>query len=338
MGIDLDELTSRGIITLEDMNTKDNDYPSSSVGLAQVRNSSAFFAAVCNSLHRQNGGSRALKPKTLEMYKLILAAFESIDFEPISVRGVYYRVVSLTDTLPKTEKTYELIQRSVYDMRTKGLLDFYLIIDGTRFRQKPSSYSDLEEFANRQSKLYRRSLWEDSEYYVELAVEKDAMKSILYEITSEYDISLISTKGFSSLTFWYTTAETFKWQRKQGKHPVLLMMTDFDEAGRNMKSSAIKTLRNIFGLEEGYHYDLVDVAVTEHQIEAYDLPLRPEKNKNSTVDYAVEIDAFKPKDIREILEVEVLKYIDADELAGLRELEKLERDSIPEALKNLKLG
>ncbi len=309
------------------------DNPSSSFGLAQLSEDS--FIRVCNSMHRHNGGSRNLQKKTINVYHKIIMAFESVDFESISVRGIFYRVISLYDELPKSEKTYELIQRNVYDMRKKGLLDFDLVIDGTRFRSKHASYTSLSDFADQQAKLYRKSLWESSKFYVEVAVEKDAMKSILWKITNYFDINLISTKGFSSLTFWYTTAETFKDLISIGKMPVLLMLTDYDEAGRNMRKSAISTLRDTFGLHEGDDYKLVELAVTESQIEEYSLPLRPEKNKHSSIGHAVEIDAFKPKDIRQILEDEIKKYINLDELDSIRNIEKLERDSIPELMRGL---
>jgi hypothetical protein len=169
---------------------------------------------------------------------------------------------------------------------------------------------------------------------VEVAVEKDAMKSILYRETSYYDVNLISTKGFSSLTFWYTTAEKFKEVIEYGKIPVFLMMTDFDEAGRDMRKSAVATLKDVFGLEEGYDYIMKELAVTEEQIKDYALPQRPEKSEKSTHDFAVEIDAFKPSDIRRILELEILEYIDADKIARIKEIEKLERESIPEFFKS----
>ncbi len=305
--------------------------PNSSFGLAQLSDNS--FIEACNFMHKINGGSRNLQAKTLKLYKYIIGAFGSIDFESISVRGLYYRVISLYSDMPKTEKSYEMIQRAAYDMRRKGILDFDLIIDGTRFRSKQTSYSGLEAFAEEQSKFYRKSLWEESEFYVEIAVEKDAMKSILYRTTNYYDINLISTKGFSSLTFWYTTAETFRDIIDEGKTPVLLMMTDFDEAGRNMRKSAADILSDVFGLEEGDDYILYELAVTEQQIKDYNLPLRPEKNKHSPVDYAVEIDAFKPSDIRDILEDAILEYIDVYHLEQIRKIEKLERDSIPELLR-----
>ena len=69
--------------------------------------------------------------------------------------------------------------------------------------RKPDTYSTIEEALEASARYYRRSLWVDSEDRVEVWCEKDALAGVLYPVTSEYDVPLMVTRGFSSETFAY---------------------------------------------------------------------------------------------------------------------------------------
>lgn len=55
---------------------------------------------------------------------------------PVTVRGVFYRVVS-GGAVEKTEKGYGAVQRRLLHLRRTGLVPYSAITDGTRLRLKP---------------------------------------------------------------------------------------------------------------------------------------------------------------------------------------------------------
>ena len=69
--------------------------------------------------------------------------------------------------------------------------------------RKPRSYNSVEDALADTARLYRKSLWNDAESYVEVWCEKDALAGVIYPITANYDVPLMVARGFSSETFCY---------------------------------------------------------------------------------------------------------------------------------------
>ncbi|RLF02076.1 MAG: hypothetical protein DRJ64_09755, partial [Thermoprotei archaeon] len=71
-------------------------------------------------LNQEEMGTRIrytkIAPSTMELYKQIIGAFKQVDWVSLSVRGVYYRIVSLYG-LSKTESTYKKVQKAITSMR-----------------------------------------------------------------------------------------------------------------------------------------------------------------------------------------------------------------------------
>ncbi len=284
-----------------------------------------FFAnknaviGVFQAMHKINGGERKLSSTVTDVMYHILEAYNSIDWEPLGVRGVYYRVVSLFQ-YPKTEKTYKNIQDVMLKMRRKGILEYYLVIDGSRSVYGLHRYASKSDFYESMARSYRLKLWEDSPYMLEITVEKMAMKSILMPICNKFGLDLAPTSGFNSESAWYTTAERFKEAIYDGKKPILMMMVDYDTAGLMMVESAIKAFTR-FGLNG--LCEVAHIGLTPDHIEKYNLVTRTDK-KDSTMK-ACELDAMTPSQAREVLAEAITVYADVDGLNEIKAQEKRER-------------
>ena len=57
-------------------------------------------------------------------------------------------------------------------------------------------------------RTYRRSLWDQQDAYVEIWLEKDALSGVLYDVTAEWDVPLMVTRGYPSLSYLHVAAET----------------------------------------------------------------------------------------------------------------------------------
>ena len=89
----------------------------------------------------QNIAAEGFHTKTLAL--ALVATDILMDEQPITLRGLMYRVVS-AGWLPSTDqKYYSQLGRIMTQLREHGLVSFDWIVDGIRMTDKPSSWSGL---------------------------------------------------------------------------------------------------------------------------------------------------------------------------------------------------
>jgi hypothetical protein len=129
------------------------------------------------------------------------------EIQPASVRQAFY-ALTVRGVVPKTEAAYKhVVVRMLTRMRLSGHIPYGWITDNTRWMRKPRTYSSLPDMLERTSEFYRRALWDSSPVYVEIWLEKEALSGVLYDVTEVYDVPLMVTRGYPSLTYLYEAAE-----------------------------------------------------------------------------------------------------------------------------------
>src|SRR3954466_12573485 len=90
-------------------------------------------------------GSRRTK---VEMEALREALYEIVkEYQPITVRGVFYRATTRA-IVPKTENEgYRPVQRELVKMRREGLIPWGWITDGSRYVFGYRRYGSLDSYA-----------------------------------------------------------------------------------------------------------------------------------------------------------------------------------------------
>jgi len=88
-----------------------------------------------------------------------------------------------------------------------------------------------------------------------------------------------------------------------------------------------------FADEEGIDLIFEQIAVTEEQIAAWDLPTREPKRKSAADkkwphDFACELDAIPPDLLRELVEARINLHLPQDKLEVLKAFEQSEREII----------
>jgi hypothetical protein len=99
-------------------------------------------------------------------------------------------------------------------MRREGVVPWDWVADHTRWMRKPRSYTSLEQALAETAQLYRRNVWREQAAYVEVWLEKDALAGVLYAITEAWDVPLMVSRGYASLSYLYEAAQAI---RQQGK-------------------------------------------------------------------------------------------------------------------------
>jgi hypothetical protein len=249
-----------------------------------------------------------------------------VDDHPMTVRQVFYRMVA-NGAIDKTEAEYKTtITRLLGDLRLSGVIPFDWLADNTRWMRKPHSHSSLEAALHYTAQTYRRSLWDNQNAYVEVWLEKDALAGVLYAETEPWDVPLMVTRGYPSLSFVHTAALSL---REVEKPAFIYYFGDWDPSGKDISRNLETRLRQ-FAPNSDITFQRV--AVNENQIAELALPTRPTKKTDSRsktfAGDSVELDAIPPSTLRRMVEGCITEHINARAL----EIQKLAEDEERRAL------
>ena len=245
---------------------------------------------------------------------------------PMTVRQVFYQLVSI-GAIEKAEAEYkQTVVRLLTLMRRSRELPFGWIADNTRWMRKPRTYSSVEELLQRTAQTYRRALWDNQPAYVEVWLEKDALAGVVYEETDPWDVPLMVTRGYPSLSYLFEAAETIA---ECGKPAYLYYLGDWDPSGVDITRSVERGVREFAPNAE---IELERIAVTPRQVEELGLPTRPTKktdtrSKNFSGE-SVEVDAIPPALLRALVRECIEKHVDRRTLARTRRIEAAERETL----------
>lgn len=242
---------------------------------------------------------------------------------PMTVRQVFYRMVG-RGAIAKTENDYNnTVCRLLVNMRRAGQIPFDWISDTTRWMRKPRTFSSLEDALRLTRQTYRRSLWDNQDVYVEVWTEKDALAGVLLDVTREWDVPLMVSRGFSSITYLHSAAENIA---AQDKPTFLYYFGDHDPSGVVVDRKIEQGLRE-FAPDADIHFERV--AVRPEQIAEWNLPTRPTKKSDSRCKNfegdSVEVDAIEPARLRQIVRTCIEGHVDRLALSVLRVAERSER-------------
>lgn len=254
----------------------------------------------------------------------------AIEHGPVTVRGLYYQAeVAGIPGIGKSESGYNKVQAQVLKLRRAGEMPYSCISDATRYMRKPQTFDGWEDALQDCANFYRKDLWSNSNLRVEIWIEKSALAGVIDPVTEEYDVPLMPTGGFTSETFAYGAVEHL---RNSGKTLVIYALYDFDRSGQGAARSLQEKVER-FGTEYDVPVIFNDLGLSLEQVQAMNLPTRPPKNKTTAdqrwpYDFAAELDAIPPDNLRAIVSGAIQQHLPAGELAMLQRIEAAERRTL----------
>jgi len=276
-------------------------------------------------------GKRGRRPRDemawLKFRLYVLASRE----RPATVRGMYYRMVS-AGFLPKDERAYNLVQRTLLDMRRQGLVPWRWVTDSSRRGWGRPRFGDMQSYADHVAANYLKDYWLESPVNVEVWCEKDAMQGVIAPVVlHKFGLDLYVSKGQSSASYLYEAAESIK---EDGRPTVVYILSDFDPAGFRIAEKIEAGLREHLPIEQGL--EAVRVAVSYEQIREYDLVTRPVKKSDTDAeefmrrygDVSCELEAMPPTTVRRLLTEHLHEHMSADRLRVLKLAEEEERKGL----------
>jgi hypothetical protein len=268
----------------------------------------------------------------MELIRAAIGLVLTVD-HPMTVRQIFYQLVS-RGVIAKTEAEYhQTVIRLLKDMRIAGEVPFDWVSDNTRWMRKPTTYGSLRGMLEITTQTYRRALWSNQRSYVEVWLEKDALAGVLFEETAPYDVPLMVTRGYASLSYLYEAGQAIAAVEKPAR---IFYFGDWDPSGLDITRNTEARLREFAPDAE---IEFTRVAVTEAHIHNMNLPTRPTKKTDSRAkDFegeSVEVDAIPARELRRMCRGVIESFIDRKALAELRRTEEMERATLDEILDKL---
>lgn len=272
---------------------------------------------------------------------------------PITVRGCLYRAAG--KVYPDTEKkSYNSASRIIKLLRRANCVSRNKIVDSTRRRLKPSSWSGLADFMDTVRGAYRKNLWERQPNYVEVFVEKDAMAAVMEPITRKFDVHFNIIRGDVSDTMVYEIADA--WNEIE-KPITAFYFGDHDPNGLRLEQTIRRKIRD--ELDKEFAWERLSVTTADFFNDAIPgFPVSAKrvgktfktagaekawKTKNNGYvatygDRCVEVDALDPRTIRARLQKAIESKLDLNEWHRLQEVERLEQADVDKFVLAQKLG
>jgi len=219
---------------------------------------------------------KSKKRLIIEEAKKILAQYRT----RLTVRQIYYRLVAAL-IVKNNIYEYQAVVKALRDGRLQGLIPFNRIEDRTRrfvggdteFRQPAHHFNEAARYFLNCEDYFKYPKWRYQPHYVEVWLEKEALAALFEEITKELHVRLAPCRGYPSLTFLWEAVVHLR-HIKEDIH--IVYFGDFDPTGLDIPRHVELMLKR-FGLKVAF----TRVALTQKQIETFNLPPIPAKHTDS---------------------------------------------------------
>ncbi len=258
----------------------DIDPAASHVELRKRRRASMSLIDAPESNVLMGSAKRRARITTIQFLKAVMRVIgENKEYWPLTDRRVHYLL--LNDPPLKHDKklgaryandkgSYKALTNLLLRARLTGDVPMTAIEDSTRPIQLGGGFSTFEQFVAQETGNfligYSRNLMQGQPHHIEIMLEKNALRTVIESVASEYCIPITTGRGFSSLAPRYDLYQRYI---KSGKQRlILLMLTDFDPDGEEIAASFARSLRDDFGVQDIH---AIKVALTYHDIIENDL-------------------------------------------------------------------
>lgn len=283
---------------------------------------------------------RAERLRLIEVCNRVIETYLQQGFK-LTLRQLYYQLVT-ENIIPNEERAYKSVGKLVSDGRLAGLIDWDAIEDRARIPRIPQEFENLRDLVNVALSAYRLPRWQGQFEYVELWVEKDALSGVLAPLATQYHVSLMVNRGYSSQSAMYEAAQRFieKGSENGGRNGILLYLGDHDPSGEDMVRDIEDRLKL---LTSGLPIEVIKVALTWEQVESYSPPPNPTKLTDSRStgyiakygDECWEVDALRPDVLQSIICESIEPHLVKEQMDLVKDREEKDKARLRAFVKGL---
>jgi hypothetical protein len=251
-----------------------------------------------------------------EQAALIVGSYDT----SVTLRQLFYRLVAI-GTLPNTIGAYKGLSDRTTRAREAGW--FPPLIDRGRAIHRYRTFTSPEQATRWLAEVYRVDRTTDQPWSLYVGVEKAGMVVQLQAWFGELGIPILALGGYASHTYKADVAADVD---VSGRPAVLLYAGDHDPSGEDIDRDFVD--------KSGCWSEVVRVALSAEQVDAYGLPPAPGKETDSRAAgfvakhgelRQVELDALDPDDLRALYQEALDRFWDVS--AYQEALEQEEADT-----------
>jgi len=268
---------------------------------------------------------------------------------PLTLRQIYYRLVAKL-LIPNTVSSYKQLSKMLVKARERDEIDDSRIEDRSRnvLGTGDFGYEDFDNFLKERVERFMdsweywtRTLWNNQQYDVIIAVEKDALSRLFVDIADRFRVKVFPTRGYGSYTYVKNMAKNMNKTRST----IILYYGDLDPSGRDIERDLGKRLGR-YGVAD---FNVIRIALTKEQIALYNLPPKPEdaatlaklerdpRTKTYGMEYACELDALEPTILQTLIETNIRDRINIDKWNEVLNKIREERETLKKKLEKVKI-
>ena len=205
---------------------------------------------------------KGLHQHTREIIEWVREALD--DLAPQTLRHLYY------EQAPLLGFSYQALKNPLKQARLRGIVGYEEIIDTTRDPIGPAMYSGPADYVDAAVLQYRHDIWSTQDVYCEVWVEASATIPVIDDHTWDLGMQLQPCRGDMGMHTIYMAAERFKPHVEAGRTIRLLHLGDWNPKGEQIPLTIQRSLLERHGVD----VEIIRVAITPEQIDAYHLPSR----------------------------------------------------------------
>ena len=229
----------------------------------------------------------------------------------ISLRQCFYVGVS-TGLWENSVQMYKTLGNCVRDGRLMGLLDWDAFEDRNRSLYGFKHHESVSEIVRGAAYLYRVDKWAEQPCYVEVWVEKDALRQVVGKACGPLDVDYFPCKGYSSVTELHSAALRF--QRRADRECHIIYLGDHDPSGLDMTRNVTAAMA-LYGAS----VQVDRVALNFDQVQEFNPPPNSAKETDSRYkkycakygESCWELDALKPEILESVIQDAIRGLMDA---------------------------
>jgi len=272
-------------------------------------------------------GQRGRSKATLDLIATCSEIIEQV--QPITVRGVCYRLFVAGHIDSMATKNTQKISRLLVQAREQGLIPWEWIVDDSRHTERDPHWMDLKAYAKAVEHSYRRDFWQHQPIKVIVISEKATVAGILRPVLEEYGVPFMALHGYNSATKVYELAQEI--QEDEDRAHTSLHVGDFDCSGMHMSEVDLPERLKRYG---AITFDLNRIALTADDV--LDLPSFDAKTTDPRYNWYVdnygeeawELDAMDPNDLRDRMREEIEGFINKEAWERHKLTEKAEQETV----------
>jgi hypothetical protein len=241
----------------------------------------------------------------------------------VTLRQLFYRMVAAL-FLPNTTNAYKAFSKHTADARRRD--EFPDLLDRTRTIHRYTTFSSPDDARKFIRTIYRRDRTEGQAVSLYLAVEKAGIVEQLQDWFGDLGIPILALGGYTSQTYVDHVIADVK---AAGRPAVLLYAGDHDPSGEDIERD--------FVARTGCWRHVRRVALTEEQVEEFQLPPQPGKETDSRAAafearhgrlVQVELDALPPDVLREAFAAAIANFWNPAAHSRVMDRELAERNEL----------